>query len=95
WLRPSIEDVVKKYKNETVSVIPVSFLYDHLEILYDLDFEFASLLEEKGIKYRRCQMPNDSPMMIALLRRAVLDSFVHMSGETIAEYEEKSDQSRE
>ncbi len=90
WLRPSIVDVVKKYENDTVSVIPISFLYDHLEILYDLDFEFASYLEANGKKYRRCQMPNDNPMMISLLRRAVLDSAVHMNGESIKEYPEKS-----
>jgi len=83
WLGPSIYDVLSRIDASNISVIPISFLYDHLEILYDLDYEFRKAVEAKGMHYRRVRMPNDSAMMINIIERAARSAITHLSGEKI------------
>ncbi|WP_297218107.1 ferrochelatase [Thermoplasma sp.] len=83
WLGPSIYSLIDKIEEKNVTVIPISFLYDHLEILYDLDYEFRKALEARGKIYTRVKMPNDSPMMINLIDRVTRSAITHLSGEMI------------
>jgi protoheme ferro-lyase len=41
-----------------VLVVPVQFLSDHLEILYDLDVAAADEARAAGLRDRRIRMPN-------------------------------------
>ena len=50
-----------------VLVVPVQFLADHLEILYDIDVAAAEEAERAGITLHRIEMPNTSPALIRAL----------------------------
>jgi ferrochelatase len=50
-----------------VLVIPVGFLCDHLEVLYDIDIEAKRRAEELGMELWRTEMPNTDPLLIAAL----------------------------
>jgi len=52
WLEPSVEKVMEKYKAyyDNLILIPISFLCEHLETLYELDIEYKNLAKKMGYK---------------------------------------------
>lgn len=78
WLDPKTPDIIEKLAGEdekNILVIPVAFVSDHLETLYEIGIEFRHLAIEKGIKQFEV-MPglNDSPLFIKALSELVLDN---------------------
>jgi protoporphyrin/coproporphyrin ferrochelatase len=55
-------------------IVPLGFVCDHVEILYDLDVEARGVAEEHGIAFHRAQTVNDHPEFIAMLARFVRDA---------------------
>jgi ferrochelatase len=63
WLGPDIVDTVHRLADEGVRAIlvaPVGFVSDHLEILYDLDYEAQAAARERGVTLKRTEMLNAS-----------------------------------
>jgi ferrochelatase len=61
WLRPDLVDLFPSLaaKGATdVLVVPIQFLADHLEVLYDLDIAAAAQARGAGLRYHRIPMPN-------------------------------------
>lgn len=74
WLGPPIEkQVLESNLSGTIVLVPVGFVNDHLEVLYDLDLEFSLFLREQGISYRRVPLLNDSPDFVSLLHNILAD----------------------
>jgi len=74
WLGPDILETLEKLAAEgvrSVLVTPVGFVSDHLEVLYDIDFEAKKFAEEKGIHLERIRMLNDDPQYMAALADSV------------------------
>jgi len=70
WLRPDLKDLFPKVAAlgaREVLVVPVQFLADHLEVLYDLDIAAAEEARACGLRYRRVAMPNTHPAFIRAL----------------------------
>lgn len=70
WLRPDLKELFPEIAASGASevlVVPVQFLADHLEVLYDLDVATAAEAEACGLRYRRIAMPNADPRFIAAL----------------------------
>jgi ferrochelatase len=44
---------------KSVLIVPIQFLADHLEVLYDLDIAAKMQCQERGIAYHRIELPND------------------------------------
>ncbi len=67
WAKPYVEDVMKdlsKSGYDSVLVVPLSFVNEHLETLYDLDIELASLAKDLGFKnYVRVSVPCESHLL--------------------------------
>lgn len=75
WLGPPLKEVIEQWKGRGESdflAVPVGFLMDHLETLYDLDIEAQSQAAEMGVALSRTEMPNDDPMLVKLLVDLVL-----------------------
>ncbi|WP_040287124.1 ferrochelatase [Sporosarcina koreensis] len=77
WLGPDVQDLTRDlYENEgyrSFVYTPVGFVSDHLEVLYDNDYECKVVCDELGASYRRPQMPNTDPLFIGAVADAVLD----------------------
>jgi len=76
WLEPEADDVVRTLAEEgwkKVLVVPVGFVSDNVETLYDLDIVLRQQIEGLGIEYRRSAAPNDSPPFIEALADVVID----------------------
>jgi len=76
WMEPEADDAVRVLAQEgwkKILVIPVGFVSDNVETLYDLDIVLRGQIENLGIEYRRTHAPNDSPLFIQALADVVID----------------------
>ncbi|MFZ0215620.1 MAG: ferrochelatase [Candidatus Dormiibacterota bacterium] len=74
WLTPDLKDLlpgIKERGRSDVLVVPVQFLADHLEILYDIDVAAREEAEEAGLTFHRVALPNVSPTFIRALAEVV------------------------
>jgi ferrochelatase len=73
WLGPSLEAVISKRSAKTDSflVVPIGFVCDHTEILYDIDIQAADVARGLSTTLRRTASLNTSPTFIAMLERLV------------------------
>ena len=79
WLEPDILDYLRDVKEsgETgdVVIVPVGFISDHMEVLYDLDTEAAELCEEIGLNMVRAATVGHHPrfveMIVELIRERI------------------------
>jgi ferrochelatase len=70
WLQPDLKDLLpglREAGHEDVLVVPVQFLADHLEILYDIDVAAREEAAEAGLRFHRIELPNTSPTFIRAL----------------------------
>ncbi len=66
WLGPEVPEVLKTLKGK-VSVAPIGFVSDHVEVLYDLDILHRKQAEALGLTWERLPMPNADPLLIEAL----------------------------
>ncbi|HXQ79542.1 MAG TPA: ferrochelatase [Thermoplasmata archaeon] len=75
WLGPDIVDVMLDWRRRGARhqlVASFGFVFDHLEVLYDLDVVVREFAERNGIEYRRVPMPNDAEAVVRALAARVL-----------------------
>jgi ferrochelatase len=48
-------------------VVPIGFLSDHVEVLYDLDIDAARAAREAGVRMKRAATVGDHPEFIAMV----------------------------
>lgn len=70
WLGPDIPALIPEWKQRgirRVALVPVGFLLDHAEVLYDLDILARQTLEREGIEVRRASTVMDHPKFVEML----------------------------
>ncbi len=71
WLTPSTEETIKNLSNQNkkhLLIIPISFVSDHIETLYELNIEYRHIAEKVNIKnYMVMEGLNDSKLFIDAL----------------------------
>lgn len=76
WLGPDVQDLTRDLHKEkgykAFIYAPVGFVADHLEVLYDNDYECKVVCDEVGASYYRPEMPNTDPLFIETLAEVVL-----------------------
>ena len=76
WLTPSTPDMVEELAGQGVKhmlVVPIAFVSDHLETLFELGHEYARLAKEKGVEqYEVMEGLNDSELFAESLAQLVL-----------------------
>ncbi|MFQ5588114.1 MAG: ferrochelatase [Nitrospiria bacterium] len=79
WLGPEVEKVLgilgEAGKSE-VLVVPIGFVCDHVEILYDIDILYKGLAASHGITLRRTDSLNASPRFIEALAQVVRNNLL-------------------
>jgi ferrochelatase len=83
WLGPDLSEFVRhlsirvarsRQDAPSVLVVPIGFVCDHTEILFDIDVQAASAAREAGVALRRTQSLNTSPTFIRALAALTVDS---------------------
>jgi ferrochelatase len=65
WLEPDIGDYIRQTAAKRLIVAPIGFLSDHMEVIYDLDYEAAALAKERGIEFLRAGTVGTHPVFVA------------------------------
>ena len=74
WIGPDIGDLVREQASKGARrffVVPVGFVCDHTEILFDIDTQAKAAAESCGATLRRTESLNTSPTFIAMLEDLV------------------------
>ncbi|ETI68691.1 ferrochelatase [Neobacillus vireti] len=76
WIGPDVQDLTrdlyKEHHYKAFVYAPVGFVCDHLEVLYDNDYECKNVTDEIGASYYRPEMPNAKEEFIDCLASVVL-----------------------
>jgi ferrochelatase len=65
WLGPTVESTLDRYKDEgvnSVTLAPIGFVCDHVEVLYDVDIHFRAYAAARGISLQRPESLNGSAL---------------------------------
>jgi ferrochelatase len=74
WLGPDAETAVDRLAEagvREVLVVPIGFVCEHVEVLYDVDVELKAHAGTRGVRLERIEMLNDHPAMVAGLAELV------------------------
>ena len=68
WLEPDINDHLRELARRGVKaavVVPIGFVSDHMEVVFDLDTEAAATAEECGLAFARASAAGDHPAFVS------------------------------
>lgn len=83
WLEPDVCDAIEQLhaagQLKDLVLMPIGFISDHMEVLFDLDTEATELCEKLGIRIQRGATVGTHPRFIAMIRELITE---RISGET-------------
>lgn len=74
WLGPDICDYLRDSQSEGVTDVvvgPIGFVSDHMEIVYDLDYEAQNVARELGMKMVRAATAGTHPAFVRMIRELI------------------------
>jgi len=75
WLEPSTGEMLRRLAERGVKdvlVVPLSFVSDHVETLYEIDILYQEMAAGLGIEMRRSRSLNTQPLFISALEDLVV-----------------------
>jgi len=87
WLEPDINDHLAALHTQgvpAVVVVPIGFISDHMEVVFDLDTEAAQTAAELGLAFVRVPTVGTDPRFVAGLVDLLLERAAVARGETVA-----------
>jgi ferrochelatase len=84
WLEPDICEHLRANPdtyNQGAIIVPVGFLSDHMEVLYDLDTEARAVCDELGVKMVRARTVETHPAMIRMIAEMLDKEVEHCAGD--------------
>lgn len=95
WLEPDICDhlaTLKESGTDDVVVVPIGFLSDHMEVLFDLDCEAVGACQELGLKMVRCETVGTHPAFVSMIRKLIQERLAAAPQKAIGEFGPSHDQ---
>jgi ferrochelatase len=68
WLEPDVCDHLRKTDARSVVLVPIGFVSDHMEIVYDLDTEARQVADELGLPMERAATAGTHPAFVRMVR---------------------------
>jgi ferrochelatase len=75
WLAPSTPEMLEKLAGEgcrNVLLVPISFVSDHVETLYEIDIQYRKMATGLGLRLERTESLNMQPEFIGALEELTL-----------------------
>ena len=75
WLEPDVCDYLRREHAAGLRrpfSVPIGFVCDHIEVLYDLDREAAEVCASIGLPMARAEAVNDDPLFLDMMADVVL-----------------------
>ena len=89
WLEPDICDYLKQLpQTEDISnvvIVPIGFVSDHMEVLFDLDTEAQQVCNELGLNLVRAGTVGTHPRFVAMVRELILERMGKAPREALGE----------
>ncbi len=89
WLEPDVCDYLEALGNQNsknVVIVPVGFISDHMEVLFDLDVEAKEECERLGINMARAKTVGTHPKFVEMIRELILERAFAGAKKTIGEH---------
>jgi ferrochelatase len=67
WLEPDVGQVLRGLGQEIAVLMPIGFICDHVEVLYDLDIEAQAIAHAGGVLMRRAATVGGHPLFIRMI----------------------------
>ncbi|MBT2226987.1 MULTISPECIES: ferrochelatase [Nonomuraea] len=68
WLEPDVCDHLRKTDARSVVLVPIGFVSDHMEVVYDLDTEARQVATELGLPMERAATAGVHPAFVRMVR---------------------------
>ncbi|MEU1385015.1 MULTISPECIES: ferrochelatase [unclassified Nonomuraea] len=68
WLEPDVCDFLRKTDAGSVVLVPIGFVSDHMEVVYDLDTEARQVAAELGLPMERAATAGTHPAFVRMVR---------------------------
>lgn len=79
WLEPDVLDVLDEIANNGATdaiVVPIGFISDHLEVLFDLDVEARQRAGALGMNLIRVPTVGTDPTFVAMIRELIVERLI-------------------
>jgi ferrochelatase len=86
WLEPDVNDRMQELAESgarSVVLVPIGFVSDHMEVVYDLDTEAKETAQRLGIGFARAATAGVDPRFVAMVRDLLLERAGAERGETV------------
>ena len=87
WLGPQLEEYLPQLAERGVTKVvsvPIGFVCDHVEILYDIDIQAQQVAQEVGMDLERPPALNTDPLFIAQLAELIENKLIQIEGNEAA-----------
>lgn len=84
WLEPEIRDVMQELARDgarEVAILPIGFVLEHMEVVYDLDVEARTVASELGLELSRARTVSSHPRFVRMVRELVEERLAGGGGE--------------
>jgi ferrochelatase len=85
WLEPDVNDHLAARAasgTSAVVMVPIGFVSDHMEVIYDLDTEAMATARDLGLAATRAATPGDDARFVALIRDLLVERAATERGES-------------
>jgi protoporphyrin/coproporphyrin ferrochelatase len=86
WLEPDVNAAIESLAAEgarAAVAVPIGFVSDHMEVVYDLDTEAAATAAEVGVEFRRASTPGVHPAFVGLAVDLLLERAAAERGDRV------------
>lgn len=77
WLEPAVDDWLRKLAREAgatdVVLVPLGFVSENMEVVYDLDVEMGDLCRELGLNMVRAAVVGGHPRFVRMIRELIVE----------------------
>jgi protoporphyrin/coproporphyrin ferrochelatase len=92
WLEPDIADVLREMpRGAEVVIVPIGFISDHMEVIYDLDTEAQAIAQERGIHMVRAATVGVHPRFLQMIRQLIGEQLGLCQPQAIGQYPPSQD----
>jgi len=87
WLEPDVNDHLRELHDRgvpAVVMVPIGFVSDHMEVVYDLDTEATATADQLGLPVRRAGTAGTDPRFVRAVRDLLLERAAVERGEDVA-----------
>ena len=87
WLEPDINDALRAARGEGMQaavIVPIGFVSDHVEVIWDLDHEARETCDELGVRLVRVATPGTHPAFVRAVADLVEDRLAGRPGAALS-----------